>query len=99
MLHTLSSNINNEQRWESHPSQVWVPLLKTPTRIPVMCAHAQETYGHQHEGVSAATGHNSGQYTQEPVAGVETYAQVRKNLLLSRCMLRQLRDWKIQADK
>lgn len=39
---------------------------------------------------------------QEPVVGVETYAELRKNLLLSRCALRQpreTRDWRIQADK
>jgi len=29
---------------------------------------------------------------KEPVAGIETYADVRKNLLLTRCMLRQLRE-------
>lgn len=63
--------------------------------------HVQEASGHQHKWVCIAMSHNSGQHIQEPVVGVETYVEVRNNIILCRRMLRQLRekrDWKIHAD-
>lgn len=76
------------------------PIMENTNPQPT--PHVQEANRHRHERVSVAISHNSGQYIQEPLVGVETCAEVRENLLLSRCMLRQLRekrDWKIQADK